>query len=166
MKRWALACSATWMTSASVASGFPKRMLSMIDDPNNTGSCGDRLELQHLNISIQELHKRDWSIPDWWIQQFALSTRTNPVSVYQLHPAWSRRWSGRRNAPARTRQWTYLQWIVNNYFQTLWIIINIKNQAASQKKSPPPDSPTMATVLQGGNVKLNFLKTCWPGLVG
>lgn len=135
MKRWALACSAAWITSASVASGFPNRMLSMIDDPNKTGSCGDRLELQHLNISNQEFHKREWSIPDWWIQQFSLSTRTNPVSVYQLHPAWSHRWSGHRNAPARKRQWTYLHCIVNNYFQTLEIIIDIKNQVANQKKN-------------------------------
>lgn len=119
------------MTSASVASGFPNRMLSMIDDPNSTGSCGERLELQHLDIFNQELHK--WSVPDWWIQQLALSTRTNPVSVYPLHPAWSRRWSGHRNAPARKRRWTFLQCIARDYFQALGIIINIKNQAVNQR---------------------------------
>lgn len=41
MKPWALACFAALMTSASVASGFPKRMFSRMDDPNKTGSCRD-----------------------------------------------------------------------------------------------------------------------------
>lgn len=124
MKRWALACSAAWMTSASVASGFPNRMLSMIDDPNNTGSCGEGLGMRHLRIFNQGLPKL--SIPGWWIQQFALSARTNPVSVCPLHPAWSRRLLGHRNAPARKRWWTFLQCIVKDYFQCLEIIIKIK----------------------------------------
>lgn len=52
MKAWALACLAADTTSASVAPGFPKRIFSITEVPNSTGSC--RQQQKHTN-GVREL---------------------------------------------------------------------------------------------------------------